>query len=125
MTEVEDHIYQYEGNQREVLLFFHQLLTGELDLTAKITFGNPCYYKHSWICYLKPDKAGAVELAFMRGNELSNAQGLLESRGRKQLCSVLLSDVSSAPLDTIREVLHEAILLDESTPYESKRKKKG
>lgn len=123
MSRVEDLIYQFENEQRAIMLFFHHLLINEYSLTDKISFSNPCYYKKSWICYLKPLKDGTIELAFMRGNELSNHQGILKSSGRKQLRSVIFSTVQEIPVDSIKEIIHEAILLDETKPYASKRKK--
>ena len=122
MTEVEDLIYQHDNPQRELMLFFHNMLTDEYLLTDKITFKNPCYYKHSWICYLKALKNGNVELAFMRGNELSNHQGLLKSNGRKQLRSIVLGNLKEIPLEAIKDILNEAIHLDQTKPYASKRK---
>ena len=124
MIEVEELIYQQDGLQREVMLYFHDLLENNYGLLAKITFKNPCYYGNSWICYLKPLKNGKVELAFMRGNELSNDQGILKSNGRKQLRSIEISELNEIPLDAIEEILNEAILLDQIQPYESKRKAK-
>ena len=124
MTEVENLIYQFDDPQREIMLFFHEMLITEYMLTAKITFKNPCYYKKSWICYLKALKHEKIELAFMRGNELSNDQGLLKSNGRKQLRSIEISDLKAAPMDSIKEILNEAIYLDEIKPYQSKRKQK-
>lgn len=124
MTEVENLIYEHEGPQREILLFFHRMLTMEFSFTDKITFKNPCYYNKSWICYLKPLKNGRIEFAFLRGNELSNSQGLLHSGGRKQLRSIEFATVEEIPVDTMKEILHEAVLPDETTPYESKRKQK-
>lgn len=124
MTEVEELIYQQDGLQREVMLYFHDLLENNYGLLAKITFKNPCYYGNSWICYLKPLKSGKVELAFMRGNELSNDQGILKSNGRKQLRSIEISELKEIPLDAVEEILNEAILLDQTQPYESKRKAK-
>ncbi|MEO1436622.1 MAG: DUF1801 domain-containing protein, partial [Bacteroidota bacterium] len=100
------------------------LLVNEFMLTAKITFKNPCYYKHSWICYLKPQKSGSVELAFLRGNELSNASGLLENHGRKQVRSLQITDLKDIPLAEIKQTITEAVYLDETVPYESKRKRK-
>ncbi|MCG8574428.1 MAG: DUF1801 domain-containing protein [Flavobacteriales bacterium] len=123
MTEVENLIYQFDKTQREIMLFFHKMLTTDYLLTDKITFKNPCYYKNSWICYLKPIKNEKVELAFMRGNELSNSQGVLKSNGRKQLMSIEISTLKEIELDIIKEILNEAIYLDETKPYESKRKK--
>ena len=124
MSPAENLMYEFEGAQREIMLFFHQMLTQEFSLTDKITFQNPCYYHNSWICYLKPLQNATVELAFLRGNELSNHQGLLQSNGRKQLRSVAFSSLKDIPLETVKEILHEAILVDEAKPYASKRKKK-
>ena len=124
MNTVESFIYQFDDSQREIMLFFHQMLTGEYSMVPKITFKNPCYYKKSWICYLKPLKNEKIELAFMRGNELSNSQGLLKSNGRKQLRSLVFSTVEEIPVALVKEIFHEAILLDEVTPYASKRKLK-
>ncbi len=124
MNEVEILIHEAEGSQREIMLFFHEMFTNEYMLTSKITFKNPCYYKNSWICYLKPLKNGKTELAFMRGNELSNHQGLLKSNGRKQLMSIEIVNMETIQTDVVREIILEAIMLDETKPYESKRKGK-
>ncbi len=124
MTEVEDFIYQFEGEQRAVMFRFHNLLTLELNLISKIRFKIPFYYGKSWICYLNPTKDGKTEFAFVRGNELSNDLGILESRGRKQVYSIAFEKVSEIPMQQMNEIIHEAILLDETKPYESKRKKK-
>jgi len=124
MTEVEDFIYQFEGNQRDLMLYFHRLLTMDLNLIDKIRFKIPFYYRKSWICYLNPSKDGKTEFAFVRGNELSNVQGLLESKGRKQVYSIELEKVSDIPKQKINEIIQEAILLDETKPYQSKRQSK-
>ena len=125
MTEVEHLIYQVDAPQREIMLFLHKLFTTDYLLTEKVTFNNPCYYKRSWICYLRPLKSGKVELAFLRGNELSNAHGVLIDYGRKQLRSIEIADLKAIRLDIIKETLVEAIYLDETTPYAPKRKPKG
>jgi filamentous hemagglutinin family protein len=122
MSKVWDFIHQYEGNQREVMVYFHHLLTMDLNLEEKIRFGIPFYFGRSWICYLNPLKNQKVELAFVRGNELSNIQGLLDNKGRKQVYSIEFEKVSDIPESVIHEIIQEAILLDETTPYESKRR---
>jgi len=121
MTEVEGFIHQYEGEQREVMLFLHSLLEQELNLISKLQYKIPFYYRKSWICYMNPLKNGAVEFAFTRGNELSNSQGLLIDKGRKQVSSVEFKKVADIPDESLNEVIHEAILLDETVPYASKR----
>lgn len=124
MTAVETFIYQFDGEQRKVMLHLHHLLTSELNLIDKIRFKIPFYYGKSWICYLNPTKKGNVEFAFVRGNELSNSQGLLESKNRKQVYSLELESLLKIPNRELNEIIQEAILLDESTPYKPKRKSK-
>ena len=113
MSPVEDFIYQLEGEQREILLHLHQILKNELGLVAKIRYRIPFYYGKSWICYLNPKKDNAVDLSFIHGNQLSNEQGLLESKGRKQVCSITFKEIKNIPTQMIYDILQEAILLDE------------
>ena len=117
MNEVSFFIDRHEGKQREILQYFHQLLTVELELIDKIRYKIPFYYHKSWICYMNPNKNGTVELAFPRGGELSNEQGLLQDKGRKQVKSIEFADPSEIPESLIRAIIHEAIILDETVPY--------
>lgn len=121
MARVEDYLFEYEGEQRRLLDFFHAFLSEDLDLLPKIRYNIPFYYGKSWICYLNTAKDGSVELAFTRGNELSNAQGILEAKGRKQVMSMSFKSLKEIPHETLHEVLQEALLLDQSTPYAAKR----
>jgi hypothetical protein len=123
MTEVEDYIYNFGNSQRDIMLHIHKLLSFELNLTDKLRFKIPFYYRKSWICYLNPTKNKGIEFAFVRGNELSNSQGLLDIKGRKQVCSIELTKLSEIPIKELTEIIQEAILLDEAVPYSSKSKK--
>lgn len=123
MTAVEDYIYTLEGAQREVLLYLHKFLVQEVNLEDKLRFKIPFYFRKSWICYLNPIKKEGIEIAFLRGNELSNEQGLLDSKGRKQVCGIVFTKPSEIPIRALTEILQEAILLDDMVPYGSKRKK--
>ena len=122
MIVVEDFIFQHEGNQRELMLFFHHYLSNDCNLNAKMRFKIPFYDAKSWVCYLNPIKKDRVELAFIRGNELSNVHGLLQSKGRKQVSGIELELVTELPLQQISEILHEAILLDRKSPYSVRKK---
>lgn len=124
MSQVEDYIFEFQDKQGELLKYFHELLCNRLGLEAKMRYQIPFYYRNSWICYLNPGKKGRVEFAFTRGNELSNSQGLLDSKGRKQVLSIEYQSLEDVNEEILIEILHEAILLDESVPYASKRKKK-
>jgi len=120
---IEDFIYSKENKQRELLLYLHNLLTESFGLQPKIRYKIPFYYNRSWICYLNPIKNDEIELAFTRGNELSNVQGILESKGRSQVLGMEFYSVHEIPENEIMEVVQEAIILDENVPYASKRKK--
>ena len=124
MSKVEDYIYQFEGEQHKILLYFHEMFVTEFHLTSKLSFKVPFYYGKSWICSLSCKQDAPVELGFLRGNELSNSQGLLQSKGRKQLYSIEFEKLSDVPESLIREILTEAIILDETIPYQLKRKRK-
>ncbi len=123
MNVIEDFIYSKKNKQRELLLYLHNLLTESFGLQPKIRYKIPFYYNRSWICYLNPIKNDGIELAFTRGNELSNVQGILESKGRSQVLGMEFYSVQEIPGNEIMEVVQEAIILDENVPYASKRKK--
>lgn len=113
MLDVEDFILQFSGNQRAILEYFHQLFTNELQLSDKIRYKIPFYYGKSWICYLNPRKGEKIELVFLRGNELSNVQGLLSNKGRKMVSGIEFTSITEIPTNTINEIIQEAIYLDE------------
>ncbi|MCP5062578.1 MAG: DUF1801 domain-containing protein [Ignavibacteriae bacterium] len=122
MRNVEYYIYNFTGQQKEIMEYIHNLMMSFPEIVSKIRYKIPFYYRKSWICYLNPIKNNKVEFAFTRGNELSNEQGLLESKERKQVYSITILDIKEIPRETILEIIQEAILLDETKPYVSKRK---
>ncbi len=119
---IEDFIYEQSPNRQAILQHLHHLLAEELNLLPKIRYRVPFYYQNSWICYLNPVKGDAIELVFLRGQELSNSQGILDKKKRKQVSGITISDVESIPLEAIYEILQEALVLDETVPYSVKRK---
>ena len=125
MKSVLDFIYSHEGDQREVMLYFHQLLHSFPTVTSAIKYGIPFYDQNTWVCYLNPQKNGSTSLCFLRGYELSNEQGLLESKGRKQVLSVDFTTVDDIPSNVILEIINEALFLDETVPYKPRGKQIG
>ena len=124
MNDVELFILKKEGHQQAVLQFLNDLMMTNPEITQKIRYGVPFFYRKSWICYLNPNKkTGGVEMVFLRGNELSNEQGLLEAKGRKQVSGISFSKVADIPVDTLMEVIQEAIWLDDMMPYQSPAKR--
>lgn len=119
----EEFMYQYEGNQKEILDYFHHLFTEELGLTCKMRWKLPFYFNNSWIVYLNPTKSNTVELSYVRGNEMSNANGLMEyKRSRKQIMSTEIKELKSLPLEGILDNLQEALMIDETVPYKLRKK---
>ena len=123
MNDIEAYLSDLASPQQEMIDYLHQLITSYPEVTAKIRYKIPFYYRRSWICYLNPTKDGGVELAFTRGNELSNEQGLLDARGRKQVSGVVFYQLKDIPEAVLYEVLQEAFLLDEEAPYSVRRKR--
>ena len=117
MQEVEEFIYQLDENQRDLMLYVHERLLSQPGVTARIRYKIPFYDRISWICYLNPLKKGGIELAFVRGDELSNAQGILDFKGRKQVCGIELHSLAEIPEETLYEVIQEALMVDESVKY--------
>jgi hypothetical protein len=101
---------------REIIERLNQLLLSYPGMHCKIRFKIPFYDCKSWICYLNPLKKGAVELVFLRGNELIDESGLLEARGRKMVKGIIISDIDNIPFDTIHQILLQALLIDELMP---------
>ncbi len=103
------------------MTYLDEFMTDFPGVTPKLRYGIPFYYKKSWICYLNPLKNNGVELAFTRANELSNEQGLLNFKKRKQVAGIEIYNLKNFPASSIEEIVNEALLLDETVPYASKR----
>ena len=122
MHEVEAYIEQFEGDQYEVLHYLHKLLTSYPSLSPKIRYKIPFYYQNKWVCYLNPIKNEAISLCFLRGYELSNEHGILESKGRKQVLSIDFKSIDEIPKALLHDTIKEALYLDEVIPYNPKGK---
>ena len=123
MDPVLSFIYNLEGAQKLIAEHLHNLITSYPEVVYKIRYRIPFYYRKSWICYVNPIKNGGIELAFVRANELSNENGLLNFKDRKQVAGVIFNSVKEIKEEPLLEVLEEAFLLDETVKYAAKRKK--
>lgn len=121
MDDIQAFILDHDGQQAAVMQFLHDIMMGFPDMVSKIRYRVPFYYRKSWMCYIKPVKDKQVEFVFIRGNELSNEQGLLDAKGRKQVMGVTFDRVEDIPVETLQQVIQEALLLDEMVSYGSKR----
>ena len=113
MPGVATYLANQPPSRQPTLRYLHDLLTKELGLEPKIRYSVPFYYGHSWICYLNPVAEERIELAFMKGWQLSNVQGILLSKDRKQVRGIDFAAPTDVPREVLLEVLQEALLLDE------------
>jgi len=119
MSRVEEFILDKEGDQQAILQFLHDLVMSTPEVTSKIRYRVPFYYRKSWFCYLNPIKQPVgVEMVFIRGIELSNEQGLLDANGRKQVAGITFTSVAEIPVDAVLEIIQEALYLDDTVPYQ-------
>lgn len=123
MDKVAYFIDGFEGEQRKILEYFHEMLISFPTVTCKMRYKIPFYDQNKWFCYLNPIKPDKIALCFLRGQELSNIQGILESKDRKMVASVEFSSVDEIPKKEIKEIINEALLLDEFSISHSKNKK--
>ena len=108
--------------QQKCAELMDSLLQDEFQLTQKMRYQLPFYFRNSWICYLNPLKNGTLELAFTRANEFSQELNLLDFKGRKQVGSLEFDELTEETISKIRFLMIEAIDLDERVAYNSKRK---
>ncbi|MBE2208610.1 MAG: DUF1801 domain-containing protein [Saprospiraceae bacterium] len=107
-----DFIYEQEEPAQSIMLALHELLTAFPEISCKIRYKIPFYYRKSWVCYLNPLKNKGVELVFIHGGRLSNVQGILDAKGRKMVAGIAFSSVDEIDADVVLEILAEAILLE-------------
>lgn len=95
---------------RETILHAHP------KMTERFMFNTAMFGVKNELCYFVVlNKNKGVEIGFHRGFQMSNEQGLLESKKRKFIHGITLKDLDDfknkeAPF---KEILQEAIILDE------------
>lgn len=117
-----DYIESFDGEQRRIMLALYRIISTYPQVTCRIRYKVPFFYRKTWICYLNPLKNAGVELCFVRANELSNEYGLLDFKNRTQVAGVTYFLADEIREDTLTEVLQEALLLDETVRYSPKRR---
>ena len=94
-------------------------------IEEKFSFKIPFYYYYGWMCYTTIErKTDSVYIAFLRGFELSDEQGILEEKGRTMVKSITYTHVKEIDEDVLLNILHEALLLNEMHFKEKKKKRK-
>ncbi|MEJ2596569.1 MAG: hypothetical protein P8100_15920, partial [bacterium] len=62
--------------------------------------------------YLNPVKPDGVEFVFTEGRKLSNAQGLLDDMGRKEVAGIICNKTEEIHTGALHEMIHQAFLPD-------------
>lgn len=110
MNPVEAYIYKQDNNQRDILIFFHELLTKQYSLVGNIKWRIPMYRLEKDLIYLNKDsKSNGVHLCFYNGIELAKENPILEIKNRKVVSSILIPNLSVLPFDSITKCIENAI----------------
>lgn len=113
----EDFAESAPPSQQALLRLLRETVLGaDPQLREKILYNTPFFLRKSWVCYVgKIHKQKGIEMCFPRGRELSNAHGLLETKGRAAIQGIQFRDVADfyTKEAAFLETLQEAILLDE------------
>jgi len=123
MSLLQDYMNNLEGQQKILTRFLHEWLCNTHNLQAKSRYNIPFFYLNTWICYINPIKKDGVEFNFIRARELSLHDDVLDFKSRVMVAGICLYEVTEIPLVRLGEILQEAIILDETTPYTFKKTK--
>ncbi|TVR80682.1 MAG: DUF1801 domain-containing protein [Saprospirales bacterium] len=125
MNEVDLYIEEYGGTEGLIMRSLTEWILTYPQMTAKLRYSIPFFYRKSWVCYLNPKRGKGVELVFLRAKEFENMDGILDSKGRKMVAGIRIMDTQKIPFEKLDLVLQEAIQLDENIPYKGPPKGYG
>ena len=103
---------QPEVNRAILKRLQHIILASAPQLEEKISYRIPFYYYFGRLCYLNPHRRG-VDIGFCRGFELSDEQEMLEAKDRTEVKTITYGTVAAIAERPLREILQEALLLNE------------
>lgn len=104
------HLQQLMERLRVLILKTHPKIREHLEINT------PMYKVKQDVCYFgKVHPVKGLEVCFLRGFQMSNEQGLLESKGRKFIHGLTLVDIHDlkSKETAFLEILNEALILDE------------
>lgn len=104
------HLQQLMQRLRVLIQNTHPKMREHLEINT------PMYKVKREVCYFgKIHPIKGLEVCFLRGFQLSNEQGLLESKGRKFIHGLTLVDTNDLKNKetAFLEILNEALILDE------------
>lgn len=113
MSGTEGYYESLNSNRRQLAFHLQGLIMAAAPgMEESLSYKIPFFSRHKKICYLSHNKEG-MYLGFLKGHQMSLANGLLSMQGRKQVASVSYRSVEDVDESMLYEVLQEALLLDE------------
>ncbi|MFL1896434.1 DUF1801 domain-containing protein [Aquimarina sp. 2-A2] len=88
------------------------ILSCAIQIRGEIKHRIPFFSYHSNICYINV-RNRVVDLGFVNGYLLSNHQGVLDEKDRKSVRTITFKSIGDVNKGLIRELVFEAILIDE------------
>ena len=104
------HLQQLMQRLRVLILKAHPKMREHLEINT------PMFTIKQHVCYFgKVHPTKGLELCFLRGFQLSNEQGIVESKGRKYIHGITFANITDlkSKESAFLEVLNEALILDE------------
>ena len=121
--ELRDFNLNISENQFEIISRLNDLFIDIPGIELQKRFKIPFYYRHSWVAYLNPIKKDGIELCFIYGNEMSNHDGALQAKDRKQISGISFFNRNQIKADSVLDHFHEAIIIDEEKAVSKKKSK--
>ena len=115
----EDFYFDLPEQEQQIVDVLREIvLEAAPNFREKISYNVPYYFLNSRVCFIwpssvKPGPRAGVVFGLCRGQMLSNEQGLLELENRKEVGTITFRRPEEIDADAVREILYEAILLDE------------
>lgn len=117
------------GEERIIIDYLREIILDSIpEVTEKLAYNVPYYYKHSRICFLWPPSVPwgntlikGVQMGFCNGNLLNDEIGYLEKGSRKQVYWKTFSNIREIDADLLKTYLYDATRID----AEIKRLKKA
>ena len=119
---VDDFLEFLPDEEREIVDVLRELTLQSIpDVTEKLAYNVPYYYRHSRICFIWPAavpwgnvKMDGVAFGFCHGNLIQDDSDFLEKGRRKQVYTKTYHRVSDIDAPLLRSFIEEAVSIDDS-----------
>lgn len=121
MKTVSHYIDQMDAKLLPIVLKLRAIIkNGFPGIIERISYNIPFYYYNGPLCYINVRK-NSVSLGFTKGYALSNKQGLLDMKGRKQVATLTFCTEDEIDENIIKEIILEAASINDFQLLTKKR----